>query len=99
MPKRSGKRAKRPDAGLDTVQNARRVVDEALNRVEPDAPLTFSRSTVSQVMAAMGRKGGKIGGKRRMETITSAERRALGPLGVQNPWAKKKKKAAAQKFS
>jgi hypothetical protein len=95
MPKRSGKRAKRPDAGLDTVQNARRVVDEALSRVEPDAPLPFSRSTVSQVMAAMGRKGGKIGGKRRMETMTSAERSALGRLAVRTRWAKKKKKSAA----
>jgi hypothetical protein len=95
MPKRSGKRAKRPDAGLDTVQNARRVVDEAISRVEIDAPLSFSRSTVSQVMAAMGRKGGKIGGKRRMEAMTSAERSALGRLAVQTRWAKKKKKSAA----
>ena len=97
MPKRSGKRAKHPDAGLDTVQNARRVVDEALSRAttEPEPPLTFSRSTVSQVMAAMGRKGGKIGGKRRMETMTRAERSALGRMAVQTRWAKKKKKSAA----
>ena len=95
MPKRSGKRAKRPDAGLDTVQNARRVVDEALRRADADPPLPFSRSTVSQVMAAMGRKGGKIGGKRRMEIMTSAERSALGRLAVQARWAKKKKKSAA----
>ena len=96
MPKRSSKRAKRPDAGLDTVQNARRVVDEALDRAtEAESPLPFSRSTVSQVMAAMGRKGGKIGGKRRMENLTSAERSALGRLAVQTRWAKKKKKSAA----
>jgi hypothetical protein len=95
MPKRSSKRATRPDAGLDTVQNARRVVDEALSRANTDAPLTFSRSTVSQVMAAMGRKGGKIGGKRRMEAMTSAERSALGRLAVQTRWAKKKKESAA----
>jgi hypothetical protein len=95
MPKRSSKRAKRPGAGLDTVQNARRVVDEALSRAEAEAPLPFSRSTISQVMAAMGRKGGKIGGKRRMDTMTREERSALGRMAVQTRWAKKKKKSAA----
>lgn len=96
MPKRSGKRSKRPDAGLDTVQNARRVVDEALRRASPEAePAPISRSIVSQVMAEMGRKGGKIGGKRRMQTMTPEKRSALARMAVQTRWAKRKKKSAA----
>jgi hypothetical protein len=96
MPKRSGKRATRLDAGLDTVQNARRVVDEALRRADSEPnTVPLSRSTISQAMAEMGRKGGKIGGKRRMDALTAKERSALGRMAVQTRWAKKKKKSAA----
>ena len=71
------------------VQNARRVVDEAIRRSEPElTPVTAA--TISQVMAAMGRKGGKIGGKRRMETMTPEKRSALARIAVQTRWAKKK---------
>ena len=31
---------------------------------------------VHKIMSEMGRKGGKIGGKRSLETMTSAERKA-----------------------
>ena len=50
----------------------------------------MTASTISQVMAAMGRKGGKIGGKRRMETMTPEKRSALARIAVQTRWAKKK---------
>ena len=88
MPKRSSKRSKRPDKGLDVVQNARRVVDEAIQRSEEKT--VPSNATISQVMAAMGRKGGKIGGKRRMETMTPEKRSAFARIAVQTRWAKKK---------
>jgi hypothetical protein len=88
MPKRSSKSSKRPDRGLDVVQNARRVVDEALRRSEETVPV--SNATISQVMAAMGRKGGRIGGKRRMESMTPEKRSALARMAVQTRWAKKR---------
>ncbi len=47
-------------------------------------------ATISQVMAAMGRRGGKIGGKRRMETMTPEKRSALARMAVQTRWAKKR---------
>jgi hypothetical protein len=91
MPKRTSKSSKRPDKGLDVVQNARRVVDEAISRTETElVPVTAA--TISQVMAAMGRKGGKIGGKRRMETMTPEKRSAMARIAVQTRWAKKKLK-------
>jgi hypothetical protein len=89
MPKRNSKPSKRPDRGLDVVQNAKRVLDEALQRSEEITP-PMTASTISQVMAAMGRKGGKIGGKRRMETMTPEKRSALARIAVQTRWAKKK---------
>lgn len=36
----------------------------------------LKKSLISEVMRAMGRKGGKIGGKRSLETMTPEERSA-----------------------
>ena len=48
----------------------------------------MDKKLISEVMRAMGRKGGKIGGKRSLETMTAAERSAR---------AKKASEAAARK--
>jgi hypothetical protein len=48
----------------------------------------LKKNLISQVMSEMGRKGGKIGGKRSLETMTAAERSAR---------AKKASTAAARK--
>jgi len=48
----------------------------------------MKKSLISLVMSEMGRKGGKIGGKRSMETMTPEERSAR---------AKKASMAAAKK--
>jgi hypothetical protein len=88
MPKRTGRGAKRPDLGLDVVQNARRVVLESVGESET---VTVSMSLVSQVMAAMGRKGGKTGGKSRMALLTPEQRSEMGRAAAQKRWAKKTK--------
>ncbi len=79
MPKRTGRK-------LDVVQNARRVVDESLKRFEESS--MPNPAMISQVMAAMGRKGGKVGGKARMENLGAKGRRALGRAAVKARWAK-----------
>lgn len=88
MPKRKSKT-------LDTVQNARRVVLESVGEAdqpaEADKP---SRSVISQVMAEMGRKGGKIGGKRRLETLSDKRRSQIAKQAARARWSKKKKPAA-----
>lgn len=80
MPKRTVKK-------LDEVQNARRVVLESVGQYEE---VTVSQSLVSQVMAAMGRKGGKTGGKNRMALLTSDQRSEMGKLAAEKRWGKKK---------
>jgi len=87
MPKRIRK------TKLDTVQNARRVVLESIG--EPVAPEPAKPSVISQVMAEMGRKGGRIGGKRRLVTMSAAERRKVALKAARARWGKKKKKSAA----
>lgn len=47
-----------------------------------------SRAEISLVMAAMGRKGGKIGGKNRMEQLGAKGRSKLGTLAVRARWKK-----------
>jgi hypothetical protein len=39
-------------------------------------------------MAELGRKGGKIGGKRRLKTMTSKERKAVARKAAETRWRK-----------
>ena len=83
MPKRT-----RSTEKLDTVQNARRVFLEAIETTE-----TVQLTIVQQVMREMGAKGGKIGGKRRLETMTDEQRKRSARKAAKARWAKVKKTA------
>lgn len=89
MPKRISK------PRLDTVQNARRVVMASVAAPDalPETPKP-SKSLISQVMAEMGRKGGQIGGKRRLETLSGRRRSQIAKQAARARWAKKRKPAA-----
>jgi hypothetical protein len=39
----------------------------------------------------MGRKGGRIGGKRRLVTMTAKRRSEIGKLAAEKRWGKKRK--------
>jgi hypothetical protein len=82
MPKRT-----RTTEKLDTVQNARRVFLEAVESTE------VQLTVVQQVMRDMGAKGGRIGGKRRLETMTDEQRRRSARKAAKARWAKVKKTA------
>ena len=58
---------------------------------EPETQPKISRSDISRIMAEMGRKGGKKGGKRRLITMTAEERSQSAMKAAQSRWAKKKK--------
>jgi len=88
MPNRTGNHPKRPDKGLDPVQNARRVVLESVGEYEE---VTITRTLLSQVMSAMGRKGGKTGGKSRMALLTAEQRSEMGKAAAAKRWAGNKK--------
>jgi hypothetical protein len=82
MPKR--KRTK--TESLDTVQNAHRVVMESIERSE-----TVEITLEQQVMRTMGAKGGRIGGKRRLETMTDEQRKRSARKAAKARWSKAKK--------
>jgi hypothetical protein len=48
-----------------------------------------TKAQVSLLMAEMGRKGGKIGGKRRLQTMTAKKRSAVARKAAQARWRKK----------
>lgn len=60
----------------------------------PPEAMAHSASLISQVMAEMGRKGGRIGGKRRLETLTDRRRSQIAKQAALARWSKKKKSAA-----
>ena len=81
MPKRI--RKQRP---ADPSQWAYQIVKESVQD-EPPTPA----AQVSKVMAEMGRKGGKIGGKRRLTTLTKEERKRIATNAARARWKKNPK--------
>jgi hypothetical protein len=101
MPKRN-KQPKRP---TDVNQVARYLVD-ASTQLTPDEQKQFnskletafeeavtpmpSQVQISLLMAELGRKGGRIGGKRRLETMTAKERKRIAAKAARARWNKSK---------
>jgi hypothetical protein len=83
MPKRI-KQPKRPK-GISRLDHDL-VVDVSTSKNSGTLPP--SKEQVSMFMAEMGRKGGKIGGKRRLETMTSAQRKAAARRAAETRWKK-----------
>jgi hypothetical protein len=88
MPKRISSRPS------DVNQAAFQMVQRSTEQTEPEPKPKKTRRKVpllvSQVMRAMGRKGGKIGGKASLLTMTSEERRDRALQAAKARWAKKK---------
>lgn len=82
MPKRLRKQT-------DPNQLAASIVQEATTSRPSRNAVT--KSEISRVMALMGRKGGRIGGKRRMVTMTATARREAAANAARARWAKVKK--------
>ena len=88
-------KGKRP---RDPNQLAKWIVDRSTDETpEPELasePTTSSSSTiqphtVAEYMASTGRKGGRIGGKRRLKTMTKAERSKVAAKAARTRWKKR----------
>jgi hypothetical protein len=90
-------KGKRP---RDPNQFAKWIVDRSTGETpEPEHdlnPAASSSSTIpphlSEYMAAIGRKGGQIGGKRRLKTMTKAQRSKIAAKAAKARWKKAKGK-------
>jgi hypothetical protein len=90
MPKRTS-RPKRPaDINQLAYQLVKESTEEPREQIQPLPKPT--RSEISRIMAEMGRRGGKIGGKRRLKTMTAKDRKMVAVKAAEARWKKKKRK-------
>ena len=84
-------KGKRP---RDTNQLAKWIVDPVYLRIPFPAALPSppAPASLSAYMSAMGRKGGQIGGKRRMVTMTAAQRKKAAAKAAKARWSKKERR-------
>jgi hypothetical protein len=84
MPKRV--KHKRP---TDVNQAAYRMVELSTQEpINPEPPAPSPSPSISDYMAQIGSKGGKIGGKRRLKTMTPDERRKIAKKAAKARWKK-----------
>jgi hypothetical protein len=81
-------KGKRP---RDPNQLAKWIVERSTGEQKP-GPVAVP-SDLSAYMASMGRKGGLVGGKRRLVTMTPAARKRAASKAAQARWGKPKKEA------
>jgi hypothetical protein len=61
---------------------------------EPEVPRvagSAAPANISEYMAAIGRKGGQIGGKRRLKTMTKAQRSKIAAKAARARWKRTKR--------
>ena len=94
MAKRISKAAGRPKRPSDVNQLAQHLVRASIEMTNTQSKTSEEPSDleISRVMAALGRKGGKIGGKRRLETLTQEQRSRIAYEAAQARWSKQAKK-------
>jgi hypothetical protein len=71
-------------------------MDEHMARVEAAEPPwnetpSDVKAIISAHMAKLGAKGGRIGGKRRLETMTEAQRKQVAKKAADARWSGRKK--------
>jgi len=63
---------------------------------EPEIPKrSAAPQSISEYMSTIGRKGGQIGGKRRLKTMTKAERSKVATKAAKARWKKAKRQAGS----
>jgi len=80
MPKRISRKLRDPNQ-----------IAAAVVALSTEEPTDIDRATLSKVMAEMGRKGGKIGGKRSLETMSAADRKKRARKAARSRWKKRAK--------
>jgi hypothetical protein len=83
-------KGKRP---RDPNQLAKWIVDRSTSETpEETAPAQAPAAPVnlSEYMAVIGRKGGQIGGKRRLKTMTKMQRQRIAAKAARTRWRQRK---------
>jgi hypothetical protein len=78
------KRVKQKKRTTDENEIAFQLVQRATQ--EPEQPAPAVPSSISAYMAQIGSKGGKIGGKRRLKTMTPEQRKKAAKKAANARW-------------
>ena len=81
-------KGKRP---RDPNQLAKWIVEQSTEQAPTPEATAQVPSDLSAYMAAMGRRGGQIGGKRRLVTMTAAQRKRAAQKAAAARWGKKER--------
>ena len=84
-------KGKRP---RDPNQLAKWIVDRSTQETPEPKEIPSTPASLSEYMAAIGRKGGQIGGKRRLKTMTKEQRRTVATKAASIRWKKQRSKKA-----
>lgn len=79
MPKRSGDK-------MDFMQAARKVVEQAIGEQMDGSPLEKIEDTRNPHAVALGKIGGKKGGKARADKLSASRRRAIAKKAARSRW-------------
>jgi len=82
------KRISKSSCPADVNQAAFQMVRRSTGTDSPQQRPYKVSDAVSRVMAEMGRRGGRIGGKRRLTTMTAEQRREVALKAAKTRWAK-----------
>lgn len=82
------KRVKQQRRTSDENEIAFQLVQRATQEPETSNIGRSVPSSVSEYMAAIGSKGGKIGGKKRLKTMTREQRSAIARKAAKTRWNK-----------
>lgn len=87
MAKKVAKSNGRPKRSSDPNVLAHQLIREMTEKLEGPK---VTEDEVSRVMAALGRKGGLIGGKKRALALSDGERTAIAQKAARARWSKRK---------
>lgn len=86
--KKAAKAKTKPTKRPSDVNQLAHFLGDRLTASEPKPPKgdNPSQAEISRVMAALGRKGGKIGGKKRAASLTPEKRREIALKAARKRW-------------
>lgn len=88
MRKRNSRKLLKYPPSNDPNVLAHRMV-EIITQSQEEPAKDIPTSVLHDVMSAMGKRGGRIGGKRRLETMTPEERSAAALKAARARWKRK----------
>jgi len=92
MKKRNTPKPRQPKRTTDVNEISHLLVERSTQQAEllPEPP-PLTQSDISRVMSALGKRGGKIGGKRRADSMTPERRREIALKAARSRWDQKGK--------